>query len=440
MLKGLATWFLNNYLGKYLDSVNTDQLSIALLEGQVELNNVPLRRDAFRSLDGSLDVKIGYVGHIKLKIPVVKLRSEPWSILLKEIYIVVGPGEFKDYDEEEVESLALEKKLASLDGIEAQWRAEMVHEDQEYTSWMSHGTSFIATILENLQVEIQDVHIRYEDSNMSSHPFAAGFKLQSLIAQTCDENWFPKFVYREAKEMNAYKIVELNDLSFYLNPIHDENHFYSNITDINQLREKMSSEDSSPNYLLKPVSATATLKRNCQIRPLNSRKTPRFVIDLQLPSIPLEISNDQYACGMNGIRALHQLRKNQRGWKWRPLVGIAGNARNWWQYIIAVHIARIREKRLHTNVEIATSKAKENPLYVKAFKAYLLNPLNFDPEYKEIKDHCDNERSYEELKILRELAVLQIKSENKECLEESNPEPLEASNTVRNCVYFTVVY
>ena len=33
MLEGLATWFLNNYLGKYLQNLNTDQLSIALLSG-----------------------------------------------------------------------------------------------------------------------------------------------------------------------------------------------------------------------------------------------------------------------------------------------------------------------------------------------------------------------------------------------------------------------
>ena len=90
--------FLNNYLGKYLENLNTDQLSIALLQGkmstfcvlfayylsiffppflihffkitgEVELENVPLRRDALRFIDTSLDVKNGLVGRVKLKIP-----------------------------------------------------------------------------------------------------------------------------------------------------------------------------------------------------------------------------------------------------------------------------------------------------------------------------------------------------------------------------------
>lgn len=34
MLEGLATWVLKYYLGKYVENLNTDQLSIGLLEGK----------------------------------------------------------------------------------------------------------------------------------------------------------------------------------------------------------------------------------------------------------------------------------------------------------------------------------------------------------------------------------------------------------------------
>lgn len=32
-----------------------------------------------------------------------------------------------------------------------------------YSSWMNYGTSLITNIIENLQLNIKDVHIRYED-------------------------------------------------------------------------------------------------------------------------------------------------------------------------------------------------------------------------------------------------------------------------------------
>ena len=57
------------------------------------------------------------------------------------------------------------------------------------------------------------------------------------------------------------------------------------------------------------------------------------------------------------------------------------------------------------------AKARQNVEYVRAFKAYLENPVSFDPELKAIKDQADVERSYEELKALRELAVWYLKKE-----------------------------
>ena len=56
MLEGLATWIHNNNLVKYLENLDMDQLSISLLQGQgeVELENVPLRKDALRLLSPPL--------------------------------------------------------------------------------------------------------------------------------------------------------------------------------------------------------------------------------------------------------------------------------------------------------------------------------------------------------------------------------------------------
>ena len=86
MLEGLATWFLNNYLGKYLENLDTDQLSISLLAGQVELENVPLRKDALRFIEPSIEVRSGVVGHIKepVKYHVLLICSERQTITIRE--------------------------------------------------------------------------------------------------------------------------------------------------------------------------------------------------------------------------------------------------------------------------------------------------------------------------------------------------------------------
>ena len=164
MLEGLAIWFLNNYLGKYLENLDPEQLSISLLSGQVELENVPLRKDALSFIQG-VELKRGSVGHIKLTIPVSSLGTEPWCLSLHGVNIIVGPKRnssrmqrfepndcpIEKEDEEEEEELedvgeVIEKESPSARG------------------WLNYGRLNIRTIVENLQLEVKDINIRYEDS------------------------------------------------------------------------------------------------------------------------------------------------------------------------------------------------------------------------------------------------------------------------------------
>lgn len=91
MLEGLVTWVLNNYVGEYLENLNADQISIALLQGQVELENVPLKKTALKKLDIPLEVKSGIIGKLTLTVPIAHIRSEPWVLQMNDLLILLGP-------------------------------------------------------------------------------------------------------------------------------------------------------------------------------------------------------------------------------------------------------------------------------------------------------------------------------------------------------------
>lgn len=61
----------------------------------------------------------------------------------------------------------LDYKLSRLESLEARWRANTDHDAgyyaTSYSSWVDYGTSLVTNIIENLQLNIKDVHIRYED-------------------------------------------------------------------------------------------------------------------------------------------------------------------------------------------------------------------------------------------------------------------------------------
>lgn len=61
-------------------------------------------------------------------------------------------------------------------------------------SWWSTGSwfpslysSFSTKIVENLQLEISNVHFRYEVKE--SQPYAFGLQIKNLSAQTANEHW-----------------------------------------------------------------------------------------------------------------------------------------------------------------------------------------------------------------------------------------------------------
>lgn len=66
------------------------------LLGAVELENLPLRKDSLRQVGLPIEVRAGFIGKIKLKIPVSQIRSAPWEISIDKLYLVAGPIRLSD--------------------------------------------------------------------------------------------------------------------------------------------------------------------------------------------------------------------------------------------------------------------------------------------------------------------------------------------------------
>lgn len=75
------------------------------------------------------------------------------------------------------------------------------------------------------------------------------------------------------------------------------------------------------------------------------------------------------------------------------------------------HLEAIHESRKNSSLSEVLKKARENVIYVEAFKKYLENPVTLNKELKDLKEDLDATRTYDELKILREVAVLGLKRE-----------------------------
>ena len=71
-------------------------------------------------------------------------------------------------------------------------------------------------------------------------------------------------------------------------------------------------------YILKPTSAQAKMKRNASALPLRSRQMPRFVVDVHVEKIPLSLEETQYKMLIALMDGFERHFRQRRYLKWRP--------------------------------------------------------------------------------------------------------------------------
>lgn len=318
MLRELITWVLNTYLGKYLEDFNPAQLSVALLsgkrfcfifrhklillflnfKGEVELENVPIRKDALRSFGLPVQVVSGVIGKIKLQIPVRQFKTAPWCIVIEQVYAVFSPKDPNDWDDEVERTDELQYKMTELDSKEAIWRAQKGYHQTgsfyyatSYTNWLNYGTALATNIVENLELKINNVHIRYEDSiSVPNFTFAAGVTIDSLTVQSCDSKWSLGSKTRTEKDM-GYKLIELSNFAVYWDPTTAENSC-CNLSSKELLdRINLLCENANHDYIIYPISARAQCRRERCKLPLRTRTRPRLSCAVVVSKVDVSLSN-----------------------------------------------------------------------------------------------------------------------------------------------------
>lgn len=169
------------------------------------LRNLQVKRDAIDKLPFKLPFSVvcGHIGELQVKIPWMELESKSVRILINDICILLNPLDLTQMDSNEVilrlcdivkgKLLQAEKAIESFAKIQAKDLSRLYMEDDENLSYMKTlGTK----VMENLEITLSKVHIRYEDCNISfkNKTFSFGLTLATLIISTTNSSWEGVFV------------------------------------------------------------------------------------------------------------------------------------------------------------------------------------------------------------------------------------------------------
>jgi hypothetical protein len=219
MAKNLLLTVLVKVLGKYVEGLTNENLEIGVFSGHIELNNLKLKDSALDQFELPIQVKKGCLKHLCVSIPWTQLDSRPVEIEIDGVYLLATPLDIAQCTPEISRNMVYASKQKKLQEIhenilgmlkeeeEKQKRAIAAAADEPPKATSSASVSYVqqlvTSIIDNLEIKLKNIHIRYEDSAADyGQLFCAGLTLDELLLTTCDDTWGTnKLIKRDAADI-----------------------------------------------------------------------------------------------------------------------------------------------------------------------------------------------------------------------------------------------
>lgn len=418
MLEGLVANLLNRFLGMYVKNFDAKQLNVGIWSGDVKLRNLELRREALDQLRLPLNVVEGHLGQLTLAIPWSNLRGKPVSVKIEDVYLLAAPKEESDYNAEEEEKRAHALKIEKLESAELlKERNTEGMSPEEQQKNQSFTQSLVTAIVDNLQVTIKNVHVRYEDSIATpGHPFALGVTLKEMSAVSTDANWTPTFI--QSTSGTTHKLAVLNALAFYWNT--DAELFGTGRggqvgaeaqgSDHDQLLDRFKTAiegDSGLQYMLKPVSGRAGI----ELDKTGKVDRPKIKARLLFNEFGFILDEEQYRDALMLVDLFHYFIRHQEYKKDQPEKTPKEDPRAWLRFAGQAVLNKIHDRNRRWTWDFFTERRDNRRRYIELFKKKKKDQALTADEAKEFND-LEYRLTYEDLRFYRSLARNQLRKEN----------------------------
>ncbi|KAJ4295319.1 Vacuolar protein sorting-associated protein 13 [Kalmusia sp. IMI 367209] len=401
MLEGLVANLLNRFLGMYVQNFDPKQLNVGIWSGDVKLRNLELRREALDQL------------HLPLN---------PLKVNIEDVYLLAAPKEDADYDAEEEERRAHAVKMEKLDSAELLkerntegMSAEEQQKNQSFTA------SLVTAIVDNVQVTVKNIHIRYEDSIADpGHPFALGLTLADFSAISTDGNWKPTFI--QGNTSSTHKLATLSSLAIYWdtdakligtgkgNQSKDEQDI-----DHDEFIEKvrgMIVRGENPDlgdhqFILKPISGRMGL----EIDKTGKSDRPKMKARLLFDELGFIIDEDQYRDALMLVDLFHYFIRHQEYKKFQPKSSPKEDPAGWLRFAGQAVLDKIHERNRQWSWGYFKERRDDRLRYIELFKKKKREE-KLTAEENEDLDKLERKLKYEDLRFWRSLARNQLRKEN----------------------------
>ncbi|PWW77256.1 DUF1162-domain-containing protein [Tuber magnatum] len=386
--------------------------TLVSLSGDVRLRNLELKKEALDQMKLPLNVMEGHLGQLTLQIPWSNLKGKPVKVIIEDVYLLANPKADQEYDEEEEQRRKQAVKQEKLQNAELlQDRHPEGMSPEELQKNQSFTNSLVTKILDNLQITVKNIHIRYEDSlSTPGHPFSLGFTLEEFSAISTNENWEPNFIQDNVSI--THKLAKLGSLAIYWNT--DSEHFgghpNTHATMVKDFKGLIASETNIPfdhQFVLKPVSGTGHIEMNKTDR----ADVPRMITRMIFDEIGFIIDEDQYRDALMMVDNFHFYLRHQQYKRYQPKgKSPKDDPKAWFLFAGNAVLSQIHKKNKKWSWDYFRERRDDRKRYIELFKQLKQQEQLPALEAAELKE-LEWKLSYEDLRFYRSLARNQLRKE-----------------------------
>jgi vacuolar protein sorting-associated protein 13A/C len=318
-----------------------------------------------------------------------------------------------------------------------------------HTAESSTFTSqLISKIVENVQISIHRVHLRYvhvdADRVLPGRPlvlsaasavhtnlFAGGIYLEELSAVSADEHWHEAYIHEERGLTR--KLLRLSNLSVYYDTLPPGDGDWRGIGEesasapvaqmslettapVSPKRSKGHAQPPQRQYLLNPVSGEGRYiarKRYAEGEPMHS-------LNLSFDDLAMSLDDQQYRSLQTLMRDISRKARNFRHLVYRPPKNITPmlDPRAWFRYAIDAVMSDVREHRRQWTWAFFARRREERLQYVECYVAAKGGLLAQSSSQENVAANValqdlEGALSYEDVCFYRKLARIQAKKRQK---------------------------
>jgi len=228
MLEGFLRKILEKYLSDILEDVDSQEISAQLLKGDVSLDDVKIKPSFLKKLSLPFPFPLAFhravVGHLQLAVNWTQLSSQPLFVKLERIHLW---AEAKAYDTlVGIESAYVQHQLAKaiqskLDKLRREEEIRLAIEESGEPEGAKKPSVILARlaalVTTSLQLEINDIHVCISIPAIENHPgMHMGVAIEQIKFESTDSDW--RTLSLHIFSGPTYKMLSLKNLSIYLNP------------------------------------------------------------------------------------------------------------------------------------------------------------------------------------------------------------------------------